>query len=58
LGLELQPDENQVNTLIYTMGGEAEDIVTSLCMKEEEASVYNTVKEKLEGHFLVRRNVI
>ncbi|XDV25073.1 hypothetical protein PO909_029054 [Leuciscus waleckii] len=57
-GLELQPDENQVNTLIYTMGDEAEDIVTSLRMTEEEASVYNTVKEKLERHFVVRRNII
>lgn len=40
------------------MGDEAEDIVTSLRMTEEEANVYNTVKEKLEGHFVVRRNVI
>lgn len=56
--LELQPEENQVNTLIYTMGDEAEDIVTSLRMTEEEASAYNTVKEKLERHFVVRRNII
>lgn len=35
------------------MGDDTEDIVTS-----QEASVYNTVKEKLEGHFMVRRNVI
>lgn len=47
-----------MNTLIYTMGDEPEDIVTSLNITEEEASVYNTVKEKLEGHFVVRRNVI
>lgn len=29
-GLELQSEENQVNTLVYTMGEEAEDILTSL----------------------------
>lgn len=40
------------------MGDEAEDIVTSLRMTEAAASMYNTVKEKLEGHFVVRRNVI
>lgn len=57
-GLELQPEENQVNTLIYTMGDEAEDIVTSLRMTEEEAGEYVTVKQKLERHFVVRRNVI
>ena len=57
-GLELQPDENQVNTLIYTMGDEAEDSVTSLHMTEEEANAYNTVIDKLEKHFVVRRNFI
>lgn len=57
-GLELQAEENQVNTLIYTMGDEAEDIITSLQLTEEEASQYNTVKNKLDAHFVVRRNVI
>ena len=57
-GLELQSEENQVNTLIYTMGDDAEDIVTSLRMTGKEASEYITVKQKLEGHFVVRRNVI
>lgn len=37
-GLELQSDENQVITLIYTMGDEAEDVITSLNLTEEEAS--------------------
>ena len=57
-GPELQSEENQVNTFIYTMGDEAQDIVTSLCMTEEEADEYITVKQKLEGHTVVRRNVI
>lgn len=57
-GPERQSEENQVNALIYTMGDEAEDIVTSLRMTQEEASVYITVRDKLEGHFVVRRNVI
>ncbi len=41
-GLELQPEENQVNTLIYTMGDEAEDILTSLLLTSEQLSEYNT----------------
>ncbi|KAI4890554.1 hypothetical protein NFI96_006207, partial [Prochilodus magdalenae] len=36
-GLELQAEENQVNALIYTMGEEAEDILTSLCLTPDEA---------------------
>ena len=47
-----------MNTLIYTMGDDAEDIVTSLHMTGKEASEYITVKQKLEGHFVMRRNVI
>ena len=57
-GLELKPDENQVNTLIYTMGDEAEDVLTALNLTEEEMSDYETLKNKLDAHFVVRRNVI
>lgn len=39
-------------------GDEAEDSLTSQGMMKEEASMYNTVKEKLVGHFIMRRNVI
>jgi len=42
-GLETQPDEHQVNALSYTMGEEAEDILTSLHLSPEEASEYGTV---------------
>ena len=47
-----------MNALIYTMGEEAEDILTSLHLTVDEASEYHTVKEKLDAHFVVRRNVI
>ncbi|KAI3373366.1 hypothetical protein L3Q82_006673 [Scortum barcoo] len=57
-GLETQVDENQVNALIYTMGEEAEDILVSLHLSPEDASEYATVKEKLDAHFVARRNVI
>ena len=51
-------EENQVNTPIYTMGEEAEDVITSLRLTAEEMSEYSTVKAKLEGHFVVCRNII
>lgn len=57
-GLETQADENQVNTLIYCMGEEAEDIVVSLHLSPEEACEYNTVIDRLDAHLIARRNVI
>ncbi|XP_036435971.1 uncharacterized protein LOC118814457 isoform X2 [Colossoma macropomum] len=57
-GLETQADENQVNALIYAMGEEAEDILTSLHLSPAEASEFCTVKNKLDAHFITRRNVI
>ncbi|KAJ8405712.1 hypothetical protein AAFF_G00316920 [Aldrovandia affinis] len=40
------------------MGEEAEDILVSLHLSPEEASEYDTVKGKLDAHFVARRNVI
>ncbi|XP_027143510.1 heat shock 70 kDa protein 12B [Larimichthys crocea] len=57
-GLEEEDDENQVNALIYSMGEEAEDILLSLHLTPGEANQYKLVKEKLDGHFIARRNVI
>lgn len=57
-GMETQADENQVNALIYTMGEDAEDILVSLHLSPAEASDYATVKDRLDAHFITRRNVI
>ena len=57
-GLNDKPEEVQVNTLIYTMGDEADDILCSFTLTEEDARVYATVKGKFESHFVKRRNVI
>lgn len=40
------------------MGDEAEDVLTSLNLSDEEASEYDALKAKLDAHFVVRRNVI
>ncbi|KAL6474323.1 hypothetical protein MHYP_G00178840 [Metynnis hypsauchen] len=56
--METQEDENQLNALIYAMGEEAEDILTSLHLSPAEASEFCTVRNKLDAHFITRRNVI
>ena len=47
-----------MNTLIYSMGEEADDIVVSFGLTAEEAKQYSVVKGKFEAHFVVKRNVI
>ena len=48
----------QVNTLLYCVGEEAEAVLTSTNVTEEERKVYDTVVEKFDAFFRVRRNVI
>ena len=54
-GLDQKNGESQVNTLIYSMGEEADDIVMSFGLTAEEAKQYNVVKGKFEAHFVVKR---
>lgn len=48
----------QVNTLIYVMGAEANDILRSFALSKDDRKSYAVVKGKLERHFMQRRNVI
>ena len=57
-GLEKKSEESQVNTLIYSMGNEADDIVQSLGLTSEDRKKYDEVKERLEAFFIIKRNVI
>ena len=58
-GLVKKIETIQVNSLLYTMGDNADDIMTSLVFDPEEDSVkYEKVKEKLNKHFVVKRNTI
>ena len=57
-GLEEKGEEAQVNTLIYSMGDEADDILRSFSLSVEEQKSYATVKAKFDSHFTKRRNVI
>lgn len=57
-GLAEKTEVNQIDTLIYTMGDEAEDILGSFCLTAEEGKKYDTVVTKFEGYFIKRRNLI
>ena len=57
-GLEEKSEESRVNTLIYSMGGEADDIVQSLGLTAEDQKKYDEVKKRQEDFFIVKRNVI
>ena len=57
-GLNTKAQDSQVNTLVYAMGDEADDILTSLGLTDEQKKEYETVKDKFEAHFVKRRNTI
>ena len=57
-GLSGEGDERQVSTLLYSMGEEAEDILRSTNISDDERKVYQTVLDKFDQFFKVRKNVI
>ena len=48
----------QVSTLLYCMGEEAEDVLTSTNITTDEKKDYETVLDKFNEYFKVRKNVI
>ena len=57
-GLSNRSQGNHVNTLVYTMGDFADDILSPFGLSEEDKSKFNVVMEKFEAHFVKKRNVI
>ena len=57
-GLSDRDESVQVSTLIYAMGEEAEDILSSFELNEADRSKYDTVKKSFEDHFAKRHNPI
>ena len=57
-GLQAKSQESQINTLIYTMGDQADDIFLSFQLSDEDQKKYDIVLGKIQGHFVKRRNVI
>ena len=56
--LASKPEANQVNTLVYSMGDKAYDILQSFNLSEADSARYRTVKERFEAHFVKKRNTI
>jgi hypothetical protein len=48
----------QVNTLIYCMGSEADEIFSSFQLTDDNKKKVNVVKEKYDGYFIPKRNDI
>ena len=57
-GLATKSDASQVNTLVYTMGDEEDDILNSFSLAEDDKNKYATVKQAFENHFIKKRNPI
>ena len=56
--LDTQSDSKQVSMLLYSMGKEAEVVLVSTGITDEERKSYKKVVEKLDEYFHVRHNVI
>ena len=52
--LNKRDEESQVNTLIYSMGDEADDILQSFGLSDADRKKYKSVKDKFEGHFIIK----
>ena len=56
-GLSDKSQESQVNTLIYAMGDEADDILSSLGLSEEQKLQYESVRQAFQNHFTAKSNL-
>ena len=57
-GLDAKDDEAQVNTLVYSMGDDADDILRSFQLSADDCKKYDIVKSKFDRYFVKDRNVI
>ena len=57
-GLKAKSEKTQVNTLVYSMGTEADDILYSFDLMDAQKKEYATVVSSFEGYFVKKRNVI
>ena len=57
-GLQGKSEELQISSLIYCMGDEAEDILATFELSDEDAKKYETVVTKFKDHFNRKKNII
>lgn len=54
-----QSDQIKIETLIYCVGSQAEEILTTFKFEQNESNEsYADVKRKFDNHFVARRNII
>ena len=59
LALDLSKENgSQVNTLAYSMGDEADDVLQSFKLTDANRKKYDPVKMQSEGHFIIKGNLI
>lgn len=51
-------EANQVNTLVYCMGDEADDVLRGLVLTNEQRQQYDAVKTGFDKYFVPKKNVI
>lgn len=56
--LSTSSEENQVNTLIYCMGDEADDVLRGSKLTDAEKQQYSKVKDGFHNFFIVKKNVV
>ncbi len=57
-GLDKEDGPRRVCTLLYCMGEDAEDVLASTDIKEDEKADYKIVLDKFDAYFKIRRNII
>ena len=57
-GLSKEDEERQASTLLYCLGEEADDVLTSTNISTEDRKKYKQVLAKFDAHFKVRKNII
>lgn len=54
-GLSENSEECQITTLLYCLGVDAEDILTTTHITDDDKKKYNKVLEKFDDYFIVRQ---
>ena len=57
-GLDRKDEDYQVNSLVYTMGDKADDILATMSLSEADKKKYTPVKEAFDKYFVGKHNVI
>ncbi|XP_047998796.1 uncharacterized protein K02A2.6-like [Leguminivora glycinivorella] len=53
--LKMLPSETQVNSLLYIMGAQANNVITSMKLSESDMKSYDIVKAKFESYYSARK---